>query len=170
MNCSLSRTFTFPPTHPPTYLPIFHLLCIRPLSISFPVSLVSVSCVATHCSFSSACWIMEGVLEATALMKHAARSHISQWQGETCCCGVNYSAPKYHSNHHARTGDKKPPATSGLPLFPCRQLYTTRPHWWWQWSAAKTPPAAQRTRHQDHFCFLFSKNKIKYIYIKMTRI
>lgn len=52
-----------------------------------------------------------------ALMKHAARSHISQWQGEMCCFSVNYSAPKYHSNHHAKTGGKTPPATSGLPLF-----------------------------------------------------
>lgn len=46
-------------------------------------------------------------------MKHAARSHISLWRGETCCWGVNYSDSKYHSSHHAKTSDKKPPATSG---------------------------------------------------------
>lgn len=56
--------------------------------------------------------------EATALMKHAARSHISPWRGETCCWGVNYSDSKYHSSHHARTSDKKPPATSGLHTSP----------------------------------------------------
>lgn len=53
-------------------------------------------------------------LEATALMKHAARSHISPRRGETYCWGVNYSYSKYHSSHHAKTSDKKPPATSGL--------------------------------------------------------
>lgn len=155
MNCSLSRTFT-PPTH--LIISPSFTSSVSGLSISFPVSLVSVSCAATHCSFSRACWIMKGVLEATALMKHAARSHISRWRGETCCCGVNYSAPKYHSNHHAKTGDKKPPATSGLPPFPCQLLYTTRPHQGWQRYAAKTLPAAQR-RHKYAFYFLFKKKK-----------
>lgn len=93
-------------------------------------------------------------------MKHAARSHISQWRGETCCCGVNYSTPKYHSSHHAKTGDKKPPATSGLPLFPCQLLYTTRSHQGWQRYTAKTLHAAQR-RHKYDFHFLLKRGNKK---------
>lgn len=155
MNCSLSRTFT--PPHPPYYLPIFHLLCIRPLYLLSRVPGVSELCGDTLQLLQSLLNYERG-LEATALMKHAARSHISQWRGETCCCGVNYSAPKYHSNHHAKTGDKKPPATSGLPLFPCQLLYTTRPHQGWQRYAAKTLPAAQR-RHKYDFHFLLKKKK-----------
>lgn len=52
--------------------------------------------------------------EATTLMKHAARSHISLWRGETCCWGVNYLDSKYHSNHHAKTVTR-----SHLPPLPC---------------------------------------------------
>lgn len=85
-------------------------------------------------------------------MKHAARSHISQWWGETCCCGLNYSLSKYHSNHHAKTGGEKPPATSEMPLFP-------RPHRRRQQNAAKTLHAAQRRTSSAVTSSNFHKNK-----------
>ena len=142
VNCGLSRTFTLPLPLSPHLSPPVH-----PASLYL---LPRVPGVGELCgdTLQLLLWLLnyERGLEATALMKHAARSHISRWRGETCCCGVNYSVPKYHRSHHAKTGDKKPPATSGLPLFPCRLLDTTRPHWHWQLNAAKTTPAAQRIK------------------------
>lgn len=117
VTCGLSRTFILPISSSSLSLLSPHLLPPpRPASIPFHL----VPGVTELCGDTLQllrCLLNYGrSLEATALMKHAARSHISLWRGETCCWGVNYLDSKYHSSHHAKTSDKKPPATSGLHI------------------------------------------------------
>lgn len=139
VTCGFSRTFTLPISSSSLSLTSLHLLPPRhPASISFHcVPGVTKLCGDTLQLLR--CLLNYGrSLEATALMKHAARSHISLWRGETCCWGVNYSDSKYHSSRHAKTSDKKPPATPGLHTSLVG--YTNQPTTY-NWEKA---PAAQR--------------------------
>lgn len=134
-----SRTFTLPIYSSSLSLLSPHLSPpLHPASISFHcVPGVTKLCYDTLQLLR--CLLNYGrSLEATALMKHAARSHISPRRGETYCWGVNYSYSKYHSSHHAKTSDKKPPATSGLHTsLVGRTNHPTTSHW-------KNTPAAKR--------------------------
>lgn len=118
VTCGFSRTFTLPISSSSTLsLLSLHLLPPpHPASTSFHrVPGVTELCGDTLQLLR--CLLNYGrSLEATALMKHAARSHISLWRGETCCWGVNYSDSKYHSSHHANTSDKKPPPPPACTL------------------------------------------------------
>lgn len=136
---------------PEDFLALFYFSCTSPFQsphLSAPLHpapvypLSRVPGVSETCGNTSQllqCLLNYGKsLEAMALMKHAAKSHISQHWGETCCCTVNYSAPKYHSNHHATTGGKKPPANAALPPWPCLLLNLSQLHWRWQYGTSNT--------------------------------
>lgn len=114
VTCGFSRTFTLPISSSCLSLLSLHLLPPPHSASLLPPRPWCHWAVRRHVAASPVPAELWKEFGGDGINETCARSHISLWRGETCCWGVNYSDSKYHSSHHAKTSDKKPPAISGL--------------------------------------------------------